>query len=46
MDVVELTGAIVKEAELSDELLWWGSCSGDVEWDKEEGKGKGKGGRP
>ncbi len=48
MDVMELTGAIVKEAELSNEGLWWGSCSGDVEWDTEEekGKGKGKGGRP
>ena len=46
MDVVELTGAIADKAELSDERLWWGSCSVNVESDKEEEKVRGKGGRP
>lgn len=40
MEVVELTGAIVKEAELSDERLCWGFCSGlgGVDNDGEECK--------
>ena len=45
MDVVELTGAIEKETELSDERLLWGFCPGlDEDEEKDRGKGRGKGG--
>ena len=38
------TGAIVSETELSDELLWWGFCSGLGGLDNDGEKGNG--GRP